>query len=89
MFAQSYGVAEECKWRGLSNLLKIPSVRAMVGAGMSFIYRTAVEKKSPKASDSRDLQHAVCAAAAADVFVTHDDKLSLLLHRVPFKRAFE
>ncbi len=64
---------------------KIPSVRAMVGVGMSFIYRTAVEKKSPKGSDSRDLQHAVCAAAAADVFVTHDVDLSLLLHRVPIK----
>ncbi len=84
-FARSFGVAEECRRRGLSNLLKIPSVRAMVGVGMSFIYRTAVEKKSPKGSDSRDLQHAVCAAAAADVFVTHDVDLSLLLHRVPIK----
>jgi predicted nucleic acid-binding protein len=84
-FAQSYGVAEECERRGLNNLLKIPSVRAMVGSGMSFIYRTAVEKKSMKGSDSRDLQHAVCAAAAADVFVTHDDKLYRLLSRVPFK----
>jgi len=67
-------------------ILKIPSVRAMVGAGMSFIYRTAVEKKSTKGSDSRDLQHAVCAAAAADFFVTHDDKLSRLQRRVPFNR---
>jgi hypothetical protein len=84
-FAQSFGVAEECKRRGLNNLLKIPSVKAMVGVGLSFIYRTAVEKKSPKPSDSRDIQHAVCAAAAADVFVTHDADLSLLLNRVPIK----
>src|SRR5208282_5302211 len=35
-FAQSFGVAEECRRRGLNNLLKIPSVRAMVGVGMSF-----------------------------------------------------
>ena len=84
-FAQSFGKAEECKRRGLNNLLKIPSVQAMVGVGLSFIYRTAVGKKSPKPSDSRDIQHAVCAAAAADVFVTHDDDLSLLLSRVPIK----
>jgi predicted nucleic acid-binding protein len=84
-FAETFGVAEECKRRGLNNLLKIPSVRAMVGAGMSFIYRTAVEKKSPKGSDSRDLHHVVCAAAAADVFVTHDDDLSFLLNRVSIR----
>jgi predicted nucleic acid-binding protein len=84
-FAQSFDVAEECKRRGLNNLLKISSIHAMVGVGLSFIYRTAVEEKSPKPSDSRDIQHAVCAAAAADVFVTHDDDLSLLLSRVPIK----
>lgn len=84
-FAQSFGVAEDCKRRGLNNLLKIPSVRAMTAAGMSFIYRTAVEKKSPKGSDSRDLHHAVCVAAAADIFVTHDDKLAILLNRIPRK----
>jgi hypothetical protein len=36
-------VAEECKRRGLDKLLKIPSVRVMVGHGMSLIYRIAVE----------------------------------------------
>jgi hypothetical protein len=84
-FARSFGVAEECSRRGLGILLKIPSVRAMVGVGMSFIYRTAAEKKSFKGSDSRDLQHAVCAAAVADVFVTHDVDLSALIQRVPIK----
>jgi len=84
-FAESFSVSEECKRRGLKNLLKIPSVRAMVGVGMSYIYRNAVEKKSAKPSDSRDLQHALCAAAAADVFVTHDDDLTFLLSRVPIK----
>src|SRR6266851_2322133 len=83
--ARSFGVAEGCERRGLNNLLKIPSVRAMTAAGMSFIYRTAVEKKSPKGSDSRDLHHAVCAAAAADIFVTHDDELAILLDRIPSK----
>ena len=56
----------------------------MTGAGMSFIYRAAVERKSPKGSDSRDLHHAVCAAAAADIFVTHDE-LAILLDRIPSK----
>ena len=57
----------------------------MVGLGMSLIYRTAVERKTPKGSASRDLQHAVCAAATADCFVTHDEELALLLDRVPIK----
>jgi hypothetical protein len=84
-FVISFGVSEECKRRGLDKLLKIPSVRAMVGLGMSFIYRTAVERKAPKSSALRDLQHAVCAAAAADIFVTHDEELAFLLRRVPIK----
>jgi hypothetical protein len=42
-FIKSYGVAEECQQRGLDKLLKIPSVWGIVGVGMSFVYRTAIE----------------------------------------------
>lgn len=84
-FLKSFGVAEECERRGLDKLLKIPSLRIMVGHGMSLIYGFAVERKAPKGSDSRDLQHALCAAAAADIFVTHDQGLTVLLNRIPPK----
>lgn len=84
-FVESFGVAEECKRRGLNRLSRIPSIRALIGLGMSFMYRTSVEKKSPKSSAARDLQHAVCAASAADIFVTHDEELSLMLRRVPIR----
>jgi hypothetical protein len=82
-FAKSIGVAEECERRGLDKLLKIPSVRMVVGHGMSLIYRIAVDRKAARGSTARDLQHALCAAASADVFVTHDEELAFLLHRVP------
>lgn len=85
-FIESFGIAEECKRRGLDKLLRIPSIRALVGLGMSFMYGIMVDKISPRRSDSRDLQHAVCAAAAADIFVTHDEELAFLLNRVPIKR---
>jgi len=85
-FVESFSVADECKRRGLGNLFRIRSVRAFIGSSMSFFYRTAAEGKAPKSSSSRDLQHAVCAAAAAaDVFVTHDEELASLLRRVPIK----
>jgi hypothetical protein len=84
-FVRSFGIAEECERRGLDKLLRIPSVRAMIGFGMSFIYRTAVERKAPKGSDLRDLQHAPAAAAAADIFVTHDEEFAFMLGRVPIK----
>jgi hypothetical protein len=84
-FVESFGVAEECKRRGLNRLSRIPSIRALIGLGMSFMYRTSVEKKSPKSSAVRDLQHAVCAASAADIFVTHDEELCLMLRRVPIR----
>jgi hypothetical protein len=84
-FIGSFDVAEECKRRGVDKLLRIPSIRAMVGLGMSFIYRTAVEGKTPRSSALRDLQHAPSAAAGADIFVTHDEELAFLFRRVPIK----
>lgn len=81
-FVESFDVAEDCK-RGLDKLSNIPSIRSLVSLGMSFMYRTAVEKKSTKGSMSRDIHHAVSAAASADVFVTHDRELSYLLNRIP------
>jgi len=81
--ADSFGLAEKCEDRGLSNLLRIPSLATMVRLGMSFIYRTAVEGKRPRSSASRDLQHAPTSAASSDFFVTHDGELALLLKRVP------
>jgi hypothetical protein len=86
-FIKSFDGAKECERRGLDRLLKIPSIRIMVRHGMSLIYRIAVEEKRKVAtgSSSADLQHALCAAAAADVFVTHDKELACLLHRVPIK----
>jgi hypothetical protein len=84
-FVETFTVAEECERRGLDKLSRFPSIRALIGLGMSFMYRTSVEKKSPKSSASRDLQHAVCAASAADIFVTHDGELSFMLRRVPIK----
>ncbi len=40
-FAESFGVAEDCKGRGLDKLSRIPSIRALIGLGMSFMYRTS------------------------------------------------
>lgn len=50
-----------------------------------FSYRINAEKRSPKSSADRDIQHAVCAAAAADIFVTHGDELLAIFGRVPIR----
>jgi hypothetical protein len=86
-FIRSFDVAEECKRRGLDKMLRIPSIRAMVGFAMSFIYGIVVEKKEKRrrGSDLRALQHAPSAAAAANIFVTHDKEFAFLLGRVPIK----
>jgi hypothetical protein len=84
-FIKSFDVAEECKRRGLDKMLRIPSMRAMVGFAMSYIYGIVVERITPKRSDLRDFQHAPSAAAAADILVTHDKDFAFLLGRVPIK----
>ncbi len=75
-------VLEECRAIGLASLLDIRSVRLYVGTSLSFIYGQLFEKKAPKNSDSRDLQHAVL-ASAADVFVINDSKFRRIVGRIP------
>jgi hypothetical protein len=65
-------------------MLRIPSMRAMVGFAMSYIYGIVVERITPKRSDLRDFQHAQ-SGAAVDILVTHDKDFAFLLGRVPIK----
>jgi hypothetical protein len=83
--ARRVNLEERCERLGIANLLDLPSVRITVGLSLSFIYRAAVEGKSPNRGASRDLQYAPPGAAAADVFVTHDRELAYILSRVPMK----
>jgi len=87
-FARRVGVEGECERRGIAQFLGMKSVKMTSGLGLSFMYRVAVEGKAPKRGASRDLQHIVPAAAAADTFVTHDEELAFLVRRVPMN-AFE
>jgi hypothetical protein len=79
--------AEECKDRGLDQFLSVRSVRMAVGLGLSVIYRAVFENRKLKRplGASRDLQHLACAAAAGNVFVTHDQDLTILARRVPIR----
>lgn len=83
--ARRLGVLNECRSRGIEGLLEIPTVRMAIGVSASLMFaqvqRSAVQKPQPQ--DSRDLQHAVMAAARASIFVTDDAKLMRLVSRVP------
>jgi hypothetical protein len=82
-FARRVGVQDECERRGIAQFLRIKSIKMTAGLGLSFMFRVAVEGKAPKRGASRNLQHLVAAAAAADTFVTHDDELAFIVRRVP------
>jgi hypothetical protein len=82
-FARRLGVQYECERRGIAQFLSMKSVKMTSGLGLSFMFRAAVEGKAPKRGASRDLQHLVPAAAAADTFVTHDAELAFMVRRVP------
>jgi hypothetical protein len=81
-FANRVGQLEGCQRHGIEGLLRIPVIRMAIGASLSFSYASIYERK-PERGDSRDILHATLAAAAADVFVTHDEDLrEFLLPRV-------
>ncbi len=86
--ARKVGRADECADRGFEKFLAVQSVRMEVGHAMSVVYRRAFEnrKLGRRFGTSRDLQHSPCAAAAADLFVTHDRELADLIQRVPMRR---
>lgn len=81
--AAHQGVLDECRQRGMDDLLHIRSVRMMVGAALSFLYGGTFEGQSPQKGDLMDLHHAVSAAAVAETFVTDDARLRRILSRVP------
>jgi len=87
-YATRVGVLDDCRRRGIEELLKIKSVRMAVGIALSYFYAKSL-REQPQAvriGDSRDLQHAILAASRADVFVTMDNRLRDLVARVPMDR---
>jgi|GEM_PF-3062210 len=83
--AEHVGLKEACERRSLDEFLKIRSVRMAVGMTLSYIWAINVEGWKADRSDTGDLQHVIPAAAAADVFVTHDRRLAELARRVPLR----
>jgi hypothetical protein len=83
--AERTGAIEECSNRGLEGLVTIKSVRMSVGAALSLLYAETFEKPPAQPDGSRNLQHAVSAAAVADAFVTDDARLRTVLSRVPME----
>jgi predicted nucleic acid-binding protein len=87
-FAEKAGAGEGCRTRRIGGLLGLSSVRMAVGMTLSLVFAQVRRNsaQSPKPQDSRDLQHAVMAAARASMFVTGDKKLIRLVKRVPVPR---
>jgi hypothetical protein len=83
--AERVGLKQDCERRSWGEFLKIRSVRMAVGMGLSYIWANNVETWKVEPSDSGDLQHVIPAAAAADVFVTHDSGLAELARRVALR----
>ncbi len=82
--AERIGEGEACRARGIRGLLEVRSVRLAVGANLSLIYSQTFGGRGPDKGDSRDIQHAIL-AAAADAFVTNDSTFGGLVARIPMQ----
>jgi hypothetical protein len=76
------GVADACRGRGLAGLLKIKSVRMSLGAALTSSYQQATTGTEV---DSTTLHHPVCAAAAAEAFVSDIAANREFLARLPIE----
>jgi hypothetical protein len=81
-FAYFAGYLEECRGRGIDELLKVRSVRMVVGALLSLLYSLLVEGQSVQRGTSYDMKHAAT-MSAADIVVSDDRELRRLLGRAP------
>jgi hypothetical protein len=85
--ADSVGVGDACRRRGISGLLKRRALTLCVGSQMSWIYSQTVpwaggiETRQTDPGDGYDNWHAL-EASAADIFVTGDDGLAKNLKRL-------
>ena len=86
-FADSFGVGDACRRRGISGLLKRRAVALCVGSQVSWIYSQTVpwaggiETRQTDWGDGYDNWHAL-EASAADIFVTGDDGLAKKLKQL-------
>jgi hypothetical protein len=84
--AEKCGLLPECTQKGISELLKLRTVKMCVGHSLSYVWANNMDEEfEVRPSDSADLQHSLPAAAAADVFVTNDAALTGILKRVPLR----
>jgi hypothetical protein len=83
-FAHFAGCLEECKARGIDELLKVKSVRMTVGAFLSLLYEL-LGGRAVKSGTSYDLKHAA-PMSAADIVVTNDGELRTLLSKIPIPK---
>ncbi len=74
-------VLKECNERGLAGLLNVKSVRLFVTWYVSYFYYNLMRGERVSSSDPGDHCHAV-SASVADIFVTHDSRLTRMLKRV-------
>ena len=81
-FTKRIGLLEACQEKGIPELLDKPSVKMAIGITLSHLYSQWFEKHGPQESDSRDMLHAVAAAAATKTLVTHDRRFCRHVLRV-------
>lgn len=79
--AERADVAAQCGARGADAMLEVKSVRMWTGAALALAWAQAIEGRSPGADDLSEAIHAVTAAAAADTFVTDNERLRKLSSR--------
>ena len=80
-YADSLGVGDKCRHRGIPALLKRRAVEFLVGAQAAWVYTVTVpqgglETRQVDRNDGYDNWHALM-AAAADIFVTGDERLAV------------
>ena len=80
-WAKQAGVLEKCRERGSQGLLEIRSIRIATLGQVSDLYAISYEGRTPKRSDSRDMQH-VLLSSATDALITNDKNLRRLMQRM-------
>lgn len=83
IIAKDCGVIEQCRNRGIANLLQLRSIRIGVFANISMGYALTFERTSVERGYSRDMHHSIYSAVTG-VFITHDKAFRRIMTRMTF-----
>jgi hypothetical protein len=84
-YIERYGFLDQCKSKGLDELLNFRAIRLAAGYDLAYFYQKFILEDRILSSDPLDHHH-VALTSATDIFITNDERLAKILALIPMEK---